>query len=165
MPKSMHSPYVPQGSDLDPPRGRAHRPFPFRRWGVVPIAAMLLLWVGRATAQDGRAVLMQTIKAYHALQSYECTSGVSTSFLYQGKPIQQQSVTTDMKVKRPNKLKLTLSQPRGTTIVTSDGTNLIVYNALSNQYTRGPSAPTMEGLLPLLVQRAQIIAILDPLSF
>jgi outer membrane lipoprotein-sorting protein len=153
----------------DPPRARREYACVsrlFRRCGGILAAAVLLVFAAEcATAQDGRALLMQTLKAYHALSSYACTSSVSTIFSSQGKPLQIRSVTTEMEVKRPNKLKLTLTQPGGTVIITSDGTTLIVYNVPANQYTRGPAATTLEGLLPLLFVRAHVIAALDPLYF
>ncbi len=118
-----------------------------------------------ARAEDGRAILQKCLSAYQHLSSYEGKSVLKTQVKSDGKVVQSAALSLTMEMKRPNKLHITIMSPRGSSQIFSDGQSLIVFDASANQYTKGPSAATMEAMLPELFKRARVLALIDPLGF
>ncbi|MCS6776086.1 MAG: DUF2092 domain-containing protein [Chloroherpetonaceae bacterium] len=137
-----------------------------------------LLWViacgalagSGAEAQDGRSVLLKTLKAYQALESYDGSATVDIKILgrqgqLQNRALQAQSLYAILKFKKPNRLMLHMTTPSGTRKVYCDGRDFYVLDVLNNQYTRDPAPQDTRGMSELLLRRAGIIAALDPLFF
>lgn len=116
-------------------------------------------------AENGRSVLQKCLTKYQHLSSYEGKSVLLSMVKSDGKVIQSAAMSLTMEMKRPNKLHLTIISPRGSSQIFSDGSSLIVYDESANQYTKGPSAATLEALLPELFKQARILALIDPLGF
>ncbi|HZP83043.1 MAG TPA: DUF2092 domain-containing protein [Chthonomonadaceae bacterium] len=119
-----------------------------------------------AQAQNPRALLQKVSAAYQRLNTYDGTASVEISAFFKEKMLQTRAMRVEMKMKRPNKLRLDFTMPTGTQTILSDGTNLFIYLASTNQYARYPTAPTIDAMLfPLLAVRAGVQASLDPLYF
>jgi outer membrane lipoprotein-sorting protein len=121
---------------------------------------------GSAMAQDARALLMKTLRAYNSLNSYsgKATQDVDVS-LANGRKQTMSAASSEMLYKRPNKFMLKISSAQASAEVYSDGSKMIVYRPMVQKYSSGPTAPTMNAMLPLLVQRANIGTVIDPLYF
>lgn len=119
-----------------------------------------------AQTQNPRALLQKVNAAYQKLNAYEGAASVEISVFYKDKILQTRAMRVEMQMKRPNKLRLDFTMPTGTQTILSDGTNLTIYLASTNQYARYPTAPTIDAMLfPLLAVRAGVQATLDPLYF
>ncbi|HLK56715.1 MAG TPA: DUF2092 domain-containing protein [Chthonomonadaceae bacterium] len=117
-----------------------------------------------AGVQSARDILQKSINTYQEMSSYEGQSNIDQIKLNpQGGIIQQEGSSAKMRYKRPNKLMLDFTTPVGSRSIWSDGSLLIVYDALPKKYTVGPTAPDLSAMLPLLFRRAGVTASLDPL--
>ena len=152
----------------------ASRPYPhpsFRHRSVLHRALFLtvialLSGIRTAQAQDGRAILLKTLKMYQAFQSYQGQANVDTLMIdLNGQTIKHIGSSTFMKLQRPNKIYLFFQTPIGSRSIYSDGTNFSVYDPSPNQYLTVPTAADMSGLLRLLLTKADVAAGLDPLYF
>lgn len=135
-------------------------------WGVV----WSVLALSGAGAQDGKSVLLKTMKAYQSLDSYDGAATVDIKILgrqgqLQNRALQAQSLYAIVKFKKPNRLMLHMTTPSGTRKVYCDGKDFYVLDVLNNQYTRDPAPQDTRGMSELLLRRAGIIAALDPLFF
>ena len=118
----------------------------------------------RPALKDGRAILQESIKTYQEMSSYEGQSNVDTLLLDKnGDVVKQVGSAARLRYKRPNKLMLDFSTPGGSRSIWSNGSLLIVYDALPKKYTVGPTSPDLPSMLPLLFRRADVSASLDPL--
>lgn len=150
---------------------RPHSHFLFRN--ARPLRLTLLLAVaalytaaGTAQAQDGRAILLKTLKMYQSLNSYSGQANVDTLMIdTNGTTVKHIGSSSVMKLQRPNKIYLFFQTPIGSRSIYSDGANFSVYDATPNQYLTVPTARDMPGLLQLLLTRADVAAGLDPLYF
>lgn len=137
-----------------------------RRWAAT---AAVIGWMGvaatGANAQDGKALLEKTLKAYHDLGSY--SGKLSTDIIAVTARGRQAlgAVSADMLYKRPNKLFLKVSSRSSETDVYSDGGKMVVYLENFKKYSTGSTAPNLNALMPLLRERAGIDSMLDPLYF
>ncbi len=126
----------------------------------------LLAGTGRAQAQDGTSILRKTLKMYQSLTSYSGQANVDTMMIgMDGQTIKHIGSSSVMKLLRPNKIYLFFQTPVGSRSIYSDGVNFTVYDATPNQYLTIPTAGDMDGLLKMLLERADVAAGLDPLYF
>jgi outer membrane lipoprotein-sorting protein len=148
-----------------------HRAARLRRIGLIVCLAAVVLSAfsslpAEAQALNPRALLQKVSAAYQRLNTYDGTASVEISAFFKEKMLQTRAMRVEMKMKRPNKLRLDFTMPTGTQTILSDGTNLFIYLASTNQYARYPTAPTIDAMLfPLLAVRAGVQASLDPLYF
>ena len=152
----------------------ASRPYPFlafrigspRRYTLLLAVLALFTGVRTAHAQDGRELLLKTLKMYQSLNSYAGQANVDTMMLDpNGKTVKHIGSSTVMKFQRPNKIFLYFQTPIGSRSIYSDGTNFNLYDAQPNQYLSLPAPGDTPGLLKLLLARADVAAGLDPLYF
>ena len=130
-------------------------------WTITSLSAC-----GSVLAQDARALLMKTVRAYNSLNSYSGKANQDVDIsLANGRKQPLSAASSEMQYKRPNKLMLKMIAKQGSVEIYSDGGKLIVYRSAAQKYTNGPTAPTMNAMLLLLQQRAGIGAVIDPLSF
>ncbi len=110
--------------------------------------------------------MQKTIDTYHRLNSYQGQANVDMLFVDgSGQTVKHVGSASRMKFQRPNRLYLSFSTPAGSRFVYSDGSHMTVYDASPKRYTVGPTALTLNDMLPLLFARAQIASALDPLFF
>jgi outer membrane lipoprotein-sorting protein len=127
---------------------------------------LLLSGLGTAKAQDGRTILLKTLKMYQSFQSYQGQANVDTLMIDEnGTTIKHIGSSTVMKLQRPNKIYIFFQTPIGSRSIYSDGANFSVYDPTPNRYLTVPTARDMDGLLQLLLARADVAAGLDPLYF
>ena len=118
-----------------------------------------------ARAQDAHVLLDRTIQTYQKLGSYQGKGIVEVNNVAGGVRQIALAISTDMAYRRPNKLALKIESRSANLQVLSDGGKLTIYKEEGQTYSNGPSAPTLEGILPLLQSRAGIGGMLDPLFF
>ena len=126
----------------------------------------LLSVVGEAQETDGRAILLKTLTLYQKFNSYSGQANVDTMMVdMAGQTIKHIGSSSVMKLQRPNKIYIFFQTPIGSRSIFSDGANFSVYDPSPNQYLTIPTAPSTDGLLQLLLARADVAAGLDPLYF
>ncbi|MCW3054982.1 MAG: putative periplasmic protein [Chthonomonadales bacterium] len=128
----------------------------------------LLSGIGAVQAQetDGRALLLKTLTLYQKFNSYSGQANVDTIMVDStGQTIKHIGSSSVMKLQRPNKIYIFFQTPIGSRSIYSDGANFSVFDPTPNQYLTVPTAPNTEGLLQLLLTRADVAAGLDPLYF
>jgi len=125
---------------------------------------LLLAGGGTAQAQDGRAILLKTRKAYQALNSYSGEAAVTLTIRTpQGTAFTGKSSST-MSFQRPNKIHLLVVSTHSSRNIYSDGTTLSTYDLATNHYHTVPMAGKQGDLLALLA-REDVTSNLDPLYF
>lgn len=118
-----------------------------------------------AQAQDAKALLDKTLKAYHDLNSYSGKLSTDVNVVAAKNSKALSAVSAFLQYKRPNKIVLNVSSRSSDTSVYSDGGKMIVYLDNFKKYSTGSTAPNMAAMLPLLRERAGIDSMLDPLYF
>jgi outer membrane lipoprotein-sorting protein len=127
---------------------------------------VLLAGSGAAQAQDGQAILLKTLKLYQSLHSYAGQANVDTMMITpEGQTVKHIGSSTVMKLLKPNKIYLFFQTPIGSRSIYCDGTNFTVYDGTPNQYLTVPAPTDTDGLLNVLLSRADVAAGLDPLFF
>jgi len=134
------------------------------------VLSMIALFAGIGAVQaqetDGRALLLKTLALYQKFNSYSGQANVDTIMVdATGQTIKHIGSSSVMKLQRPNKIYIFFQTPIGSRSIYSDGANFSVYDPTPNQYLTVPTAPNTDGLLQLLLTRADVAAGLDPLYF
>ena len=132
--------------------------------GIAVIGWMCVAATG-AQAQDAKALLDKTLKAYHDLNSYSGKLSTDVNVVAAKNSKALSAVSASLQYKRPNKMVLNVSSRASDTSVYSDGGKMIVYLDNFKKYSTGSTAPNMTAMLPLLRERAGIDSMLDPLYF
>ena len=132
--------------------------------GIAVIGWMYAMGTG-AQAQDAKALLDKTLKAYHDLNSYSGKLSTDVNIVAGKTRKPMSAVSADFVYKRPNKIVLKVSSRASENDVYSDGSKLVVYLENFQKYSTGATAPNMNAMLPLLRDRAGIDSMLDPLYF
>lgn len=132
--------------------------------GMVVIGWVCVIGTG-AQAQDAKALLDKTLKAYHDLNSYSGKLSTDVNVVAAKNSKALSAVSSFLQYKRPNKMMLNVSSRSSDISVYSDGGKMIVYLDNFKKYSTGPTAPNMTAMLPLLRDRAGIDSMLDPLYF
>jgi len=125
---------------------------------------LLLTGIGKAQAQDGRAILLKTLKAYQALHSYSGEATVAMTIVPPKGTAFTGRSSSFMAFQRPNKIHLRLASTHSSRNIYSDGTTLSVYDVATNQYHTVPVAGKQADLVPLLAAEG-VSSNLDPLFF
>ncbi len=148
-----------------------YSPFPLRSTRPLKLTLLfavlaLLSGIRTAQAQDGRAILLKTLKMYQSLTSYSGEANVDTLMVDdKGQTVKHIGSSSVMKFQRPNKIYIFFQTPIGSRRIYSDGANFSVYDPTPNQYLTQPTAPDTDGLLKMLLAKADVAAGLDPLFF
>ena len=129
------------------------------------IAGLLAGMTAGAGAQDGRALIQRMVTAYKNCNSYEGRANTDIIFVRAGKPLQRQSSSSLMQMKRPNRIHLEFTSNIGTRLVDSDGAKFYVYDGYYKKYLQMPTSPNLAQMLGILYVRGGILAYLDPLFF
>ena len=116
-------------------------------------------------AKMGKEVLQRALDTYQTLNTYHSRSSLDNHLISSSKPIQQLGSQVDFSFMKPNKIRMELMQPSGTTLIVCDGTHLYRYENGSRKYTVDPVGMTMETVLPKLAKRAGVVGSFDPLGF
>jgi outer membrane lipoprotein-sorting protein len=118
-------------------------------------------------AQDAASLMRKMIETYQHLSSYEGRANIDQVLMVDQRPAHHNTGAVTLRFKRPNRLLLTIEDPgrTGTRSIYSDGASLTIYDPATQHYSVGPSASTLDELLPLLRHRAKVRAELDPLYF
>jgi len=141
-------------------------PFSRPRRGLTALLTMigLLTGVGTAQAQDARAILLKTLKAYQALNTYSGEATVAMTIRPQQGTAFTGKSSSAMTFQRPNKIHIRLASTHSSRNIYSDGANLSVYEVATNQYHTVPMASRQGDLLALLAGEG-VNSNLDPLYF
>ncbi|MCW3096222.1 MAG: putative periplasmic protein [Chthonomonadaceae bacterium] len=140
--------------------------------GRIPTLTLLLTFLATlagiqmAQAQDGRSILLKTLRYYQSLHSYLGQANVDTLMIdTNGQTVKHVGSSALMKMQRPNKIFIFLENPISSRKIYSDGTQFSVYEASPNQYTTAPTTGTQQDLLTLLRNRGKVIPGYDALYF
>ena len=136
-----------------------------RQWAVLAVIGGMSIAGTGAQAQDGKALLEKTLKAYHDLASYsgKLSTDINVASAKNSKLLG--AVSADFTYKRPNKIALKMSSRDIQTEVYSDGGKMVVYMENFKKYSTGATAPNINAMMSLLRDRAGIDSMLDPLYF
>ena len=131
----------------------------------IAVLLCLLFLCGRAGAQDAKAILQKTQKAYQTLTSYAGRAAVTSQVIYKGRMLKEENFTVTFRCRRPNRLMLDMSTPTGSRDVYNGVEHFTVYDVSQNVFSHFPAAPDLRRALSLLVTKADVFAFLDPLYF
>lgn len=113
--------------------------------------------------------LLKTLQAYAHIQAYsERATAQVTVQTEKGNTVLSRVVEgVVILAKRPNLLMLTLNVPEQSRYQTicSNGKTLFVFDSFTSKYTKGPTAPSLSALIPLLRRRALVSFFPSPFYF
>jgi outer membrane lipoprotein-sorting protein len=144
------------------------------RVAIVSLVVLLVVGAlgsaGTAQAQDARAIMQKVAQSYQNLTGYDGSATVDIKIIGKegataGKALQSQSLYALLKFQKPNKLSLDMTAPSGSRRIYCDGKDFYVFDALTNQFTHDPAPADGKKLAQLLLLRAGVVAVLDPLWF
>ena len=142
--------------------------------GQMPPRAIIgLLWAvasmgvcQQAWAQDARAVIDKTLRAYQSMNSYAGKTSIDADIITpNGSKRSLSAQSSALQFTRPNKIALRMNSSKVNIEIYGDGKTLTVYKVDAQKYYSLPSPPDMAGILIMLHDRFDIDAVLDPLFF
>ena len=137
-----------------------------RRLTLLLTAMALLTGARTAQAQDGRTIMLKSMRFYHSFKSYLGQANIDTFMLAQsGKTVKHLGAMTSLKLQRPNKIYVHIENPAGSRTIYSDGLHVSLYEAAPDQYITVPTSGTQQDMLRLMRVHGHVIAGYDTLFF